>query len=449
MKRFKSGIMALTLFLTMFAHTDVQVGAQDDYEVDLLKDANNHIYSLAIKAHDLPMSEEDAKIISDLIADGKVFTDVTSREEYKNLQLEWEYGAYSTNDLLTSIEGVAEYTYDIYGRRIQKKVGDKETLFTYNAGGNLATVQDGEDVLEYCYGECDILSGFWYNDNLYQFVYDSTGMIMGIVLGTETVTVYDFDDSGRLIATYDPYGVGEINHMCYKGYYFDEETGWLYNGRYLDLPEGEFVDGLSAEELAPYIEQYGYNADIIGHMRRMDNAMCLSTSSSTMSEYEVVARTINGEAGSIIQDVYAVAAVIYNRYKSNTGFGKTAYEVVTQHNQFSAYCDQSVAYLEFDMAGTSARAKIIKVLASDLVNGRTLSYKLSYMNTQFYFCSVKSALGYTGHGITEKNGAMYKDGRKITRVHTVMTGEEELTYERLMYICNLYKNTTAGNVYFN
>ena len=79
----------------------------------------------------------------------------------------------------------------------------------------------------------------------------------------------------------------------------------------------------------------------------------------------------------------------------------------------------------------------------------TLCSKFRYMNTQFYFCSVKSALGYTGHGITEKNGAMYKDGRKITRVHTVMTGEEELTYERLMYICNLYKNTTAGNVYFN
>ena len=45
----------------MFAHTDVQVGAQDDYKVDLLKDANNHIYSLAIKAHDLPMSEEEAE----------------------------------------------------------------------------------------------------------------------------------------------------------------------------------------------------------------------------------------------------------------------------------------------------------------------------------------------------------------------------------------------------
>ena len=130
--------------------------------------------------------------------------------------------------------------------------------------------------------------------------------------------------------------------------------------------------------------------------------------------------------------------------------------MVTQKNQFSAYCDQSVAYLEFDMAGTSARAKIIKVLASDLVNGRTLSYKLSYMNTQFYFCSVKSALGYTGHGITEKNGAMYKDGRKITRVRTVMTGEEELTYKRLMYVCSLYidnpeKKTvhTVGNVYYN
>lgn len=445
MKRFKSGIMALTLFLTMFAHTDVQVGAQDDYEVDLLKDANNHIYSLAIKAHDLPMSEEDAKIISDLIAAGKVFTDVTSREEYKNLQLEWEYGAYSTNDLLTSIEGVAEYTYDIYGRRIQKKVGDKETLFTYNAGGNLATVQDGEDVLEYCYGECDILSGFWYNDNLYQFVYDSTGMIMGIVLGTETVTVYDFDDSGRLIATYDPYGVGEINHMCYKGYYFDEETGWLYNGRYLDLPEGEFVDGLSAEELAPYIEQYGYNADTLGHMRRLESAMCLVVSNTLLQEFEVVARTINGEAGYLCDDVIAVACVIDNRYKSNLGFGKSAYEAVTQAGQFSAYCNQSDEYLNFDLSATDTRSALIKTLAFDLVHGKTLSKRLSYMNTQFFFCSVRSA----SVSITEKNGVMYKNGKKISRVYTVMSGAEELTYSKLNKICEQYKGTYAGNVYYN
>ena len=85
--------------------------------------------------------------------------------------------------------------------------------------------------MDYLYDGNGILYGLIYNGNKYFYLRDHLANILGII-----------DSSGNLVVSYDysAYGnlksitgsmattLGKDNHMRYKGYYFDEETGFYY-----------------------------------------------------------------------------------------------------------------------------------------------------------------------------------------------------------------------------
>lgn len=107
-------------------------------------------------------------------------------------------------------------------------------------GNKLVCEYTSSKRVDYLYDGNGILYGLIYNGNKYFYLRDHLANILGII-----------DSSGNLVVSYDysAYGnlksitgslattLGVDNHMRYKGYYFDEETGFYYCKSRYYVPE--------------------------------------------------------------------------------------------------------------------------------------------------------------------------------------------------------------------
>ncbi len=187
------------------------------------------------------------------------------------------------NDKLTSVNGTS-LTYDSNGNVLI--YGDKS--FTWSSGRNLASIKDGNNTYSYTYDENGIrisktVNGIttYYNtkdgvilsqtdgtDTLY-FQYDTNGSPLGFLLnGTQYFYITNqmgdivaiTDSTGAIIAnyTYDEWGnvtdisgntdIANTNPLRYRGYYYDNETGYYYlQSRYYDPSICRFINSDVAE----------------------------------------------------------------------------------------------------------------------------------------------------------------------------------------------------------
>ena len=129
-----------------------------------------------------------------------------------------------------------DYFYDNEGLRTKKIVYDTttnaSTTVNYAYEDNkLVCEYTTSKRMDYLYDGNGILYGLIYNGNKYFYLRDHLANILGII-----------DSSGNLVVSYDYSAYGKLksitgsmattlgvdNHMRYKGYYFDEETGFYY-----------------------------------------------------------------------------------------------------------------------------------------------------------------------------------------------------------------------------
>ena len=123
-------------------------------------------------------------------------------------------------------------------------------------GNKLICEYTGSKRVDYLYDGNGILYGLIYNGNKYFYLRDHLANILGII-----------DSSGNLVVSYDysAYGnlksitgsmattLGKDNHMRYKGYYFDEETGFYYcKSRYYVPDWCRWLNADSPAYLKPY-----------------------------------------------------------------------------------------------------------------------------------------------------------------------------------------------------
>ena len=155
---------------------------------------------------------------------------------------------------LSSINnGAINYEYDSSGIRSKKTVDGNTTVF-YNIGGVKAGEyrDDGIDIL-YLYDDKGKIYGISVNDQIYCFMENVQGDVIGL-----------YDYYGKVCAryTYDPWGniigvqeldtvtfgednkkIGEVNPFRYRGYYYDMETSFYYlNSRYYDPQVKRFIN---------------------------------------------------------------------------------------------------------------------------------------------------------------------------------------------------------------
>ena len=168
---------------------------------------------------------------------------------YRNKTLAWSrYGT------LASYNGNT-YTYDANGIRLTKTVNGVTTKFFISGTKILGMTIDTNKLL-FRYGVNGI-QGFSYNGQEYIYRKNIQGDITHIFKLTNGVLAlaaeYKYDAWGKCVVTdVDNSGIGNINPIRYRGYYYDSDTGLYYlNARYYDPEVGRFISADSTQLLEP------------------------------------------------------------------------------------------------------------------------------------------------------------------------------------------------------
>ena len=138
----------------------------------------------------------------------------------------------------------AEFVYNADGLRVQKTVNGVVTKYTLH-GKNVVHMTSGTDELHFFYDAQNRPAVVVYNGTAYAYVKSLQGDIVAILdENGNTVVSYGYDAwgaplwcTGELAET-----LGKVQPFRYRGYVFDEETGFYYvSSRYYDPEIGRFI----------------------------------------------------------------------------------------------------------------------------------------------------------------------------------------------------------------
>ncbi len=184
--------------------------------------------------------------------------DPTAIPETKTLT--WGEGRMLTG-ITTDASNYIHYTYNADGLRIQKTVcesgTEKETHYIWN-DGRLIAEYDGTQAITVLYDSENSPVGFTVETGEAPNQSTATYIYLKNLQGDIT---HILDEDGETVVsyTYDPWGnttvqgntsIAAINPCSYRGYYYDEETGWYYlQSRYYDPEIGRFLNADEAERI--------------------------------------------------------------------------------------------------------------------------------------------------------------------------------------------------------
>ena len=157
-----------------------------------------------------------------------------------------------------SVSEDISYTYTHEGIRLSKTVGETKTEYILD-GSTILAEKRGNEVLNYYYSSDGRLLEIGYTkdsskadalENHYTILRNAMGDVAGLLTPDGTlVGTYEYDPYGRLISithsnSYtDTDGILERNPFRYRGYYYDNETGWYYlQSRYYDPEVKRFIN---------------------------------------------------------------------------------------------------------------------------------------------------------------------------------------------------------------
>ena len=169
--------------------------------------------------------------------------------KYCELTLTWEKGR-RLKSASNGSESVT-YTYDGTGVRRSKAIGGSKTEYVYERGKLIREIR-GSEKIDYLYGEEGIIGikvggeKYLYRKNVFGDVteiYNEAGTLVG---------KYSYSAFGECEIEQDEGGIAEKNAIRYRGYYYDEETGFYYlKTRYYDPEIGRFITIDDTSYLAP------------------------------------------------------------------------------------------------------------------------------------------------------------------------------------------------------
>ncbi len=149
-------------------------------------------------------------------------------------------------------ENVFSYSYDMYTHRTSKTVNGITTDFYYD-GDRLVAQKTGDINISFIFDAKGDAYGFYYNDATYFYVKNIQGDVVALIDSDgDTIGTYAYDAWGNLIETASDLtnSVAILNPIRYRGYYYDNETGYYYlNSRYYDPECGRFINADTVEVL--------------------------------------------------------------------------------------------------------------------------------------------------------------------------------------------------------
>ena len=194
-----------------------------------------------------PVYDEDTETIK--------YDAIGNPTKYLGASLSWngrELTSYNVDDdtNTTADETLkVTYTYDADGLRGTKTVNGTKSTYYY-VSGLLRYEERGEKKLYYFYDASGNLSAIRYSPNggtkyyMYYILTNSRGDVVGIYSGSGVLLAsYEYDACGNCKITKDTNGIGELNPIRYRGYYYDTETGLYYlQSRYYNPQVGRFLN---------------------------------------------------------------------------------------------------------------------------------------------------------------------------------------------------------------
>ncbi len=390
-----------------------------------------------------------------------------SQENYDDFELEW--ANYGERDILLSVTnsyGKVVYSYD-GNYFLQAKVGmdGRVTTFEYDEEGKIISVREEGHILIYMYDEFQNLTSVSIDGIAYQCELDDLSVKTLRNQDNEIVAEYIYKDgkvaevrgidiNGKMVdMSEDADFIGNLNKVTYCSYYYDEDTGWYYCGRFYDVKANRYIDGLnmSFEEFQMrglYFEQaqtvsglkesfYQWVLNSSGYGTPIDDYS--STWYASLDVFEIMIRLIYGEAPNTSDDRRAVAWVLWNRrmlgYKRDT-YGDASFEgVMLAEDQFKVITgseDETVAARK--PATASERWKNSAEYASAMWAAVTLQGGESQIGTvlsipQGYYSQQKEFRSYGKFWKREINGGKKEDNARD------INGVPYFLNERIYHIC--------------
>lgn len=159
------------------------------------------------------------------------------------------------------------YTYDETGIRTSKTINGKTTYYNTKDGVILSQT-DGTNTMYFQYDTNGIPLGFIYNGTQYFYMTNQMGDVIAITNATGDIEiVYRYDEWGNVASTETideddetQIAVANANPLRYRGYYYDNETGYYYlQSRYYDASICRFInaDDSGLIKLASKSKNYG------------------------------------------------------------------------------------------------------------------------------------------------------------------------------------------------
>ena len=145
------------------------------------------------------------------------------------------------------------YSYDENGIRTRKTIGNTVTDYYYNGTLLMGTVKtttnsNGSTTtskLRFSYDADGKVVAVNYNGNYYYYLRNAQSDIVKLIDKTgATVVEYTYDSWGKLLSTSGSLAstLGKNNPFRYRGYVYDEETGFYYlQSRYYNPEVGRFI----------------------------------------------------------------------------------------------------------------------------------------------------------------------------------------------------------------
>ena len=138
------------------------------------------------------------------------------------------------------------YQYDSNSMRTKKTVDGVTTEYFLN-GSTVLTQVTGDTQLDFFYDDLGNALGFIRNStDKYYYIRNLQNDIVGILDSSGTQVVeYVYDTWGKLESVTGAMAatIGRENPLRYRGYYYDEETGFYYlQSRYYDPETGRFIN---------------------------------------------------------------------------------------------------------------------------------------------------------------------------------------------------------------
>ena len=134
-----------------------------------------------------------------------------------------------------------EMEYNTSGIRTKRSSEEKTYNYIY-AGDKLMRMTVGNDVLDFSYDTNGVPLTMTYNGTVYYYITNLQGDVIKMERADgSTGASYAYDAWGNILRMSGT--LAELNPLRYRGYVYDQETGFYYlNSRYYDPAVGRFIN---------------------------------------------------------------------------------------------------------------------------------------------------------------------------------------------------------------